>query len=91
MKGEVLLPAVTFLVAFEEGAAGKRKGGRGSQLQGNCRSTTVSELKMSERETKVTTPEALAQTSRSSPSPASIPWERVKQWKQRISPAHSTD
>ncbi len=28
MKGEVLLPAVTFLVAFEEGAAGKWEGGR---------------------------------------------------------------
>ncbi len=28
IKGEVLLPAVTFLVAFEEGAAGKWEGGR---------------------------------------------------------------
>lgn len=80
MKGEVLLPAVTFLVAFEEGAAGKREGGGHS-----CRATADQPQWVSwgcQRETKVKTPEALAQTSRSSPSHRSRWNNRNKEYLQ---------
>lgn len=80
MKGEVLLPAVTFLVAFEEGAAGKREGGGHS-----CRATADQPQWVSwrcQRETKVKTPEALAKTSRSSPSHRSRWNNRNKEYLQ---------